>query len=822
MTNPPPPTSLPGVLDAVRIAGRWVSVHVLARLSARALGEDPPPRQTLLRDFCRATHWRNRKGHWCLASAHVALQRLEARGLVRLPPPAPRAARQRPRQLVDDGLPLPALPPAGASLQELRLQRIRDQHDPDHGLWNRLIVREHPLQGAPLVGAQLRYLIRHPQGVVGAFGVGPAAYYLGCRDAWIGWDDTTRQAHLPQVLGLARFLLRPGPRWPNLASHCYGLLVAQVAADWQERYGVRPVLLETFVERSTQTGTSLSAANWQRLGQSQGYGRSRPAGKGARRSAKDVWVYELVPQARASLRRGATPVVVPRSVFCGWEAETWTPAETDGLALGDRRLERRWEQMLRARWHHPPRSFFASFGSRAAGKAAYRLVESPRAEVTFQSLLAPHAHQTQRRMAAERLVVLAQDTTALSYNTLRATRGLGVVGDRRNPGRGLWLHSLQAFRADGIPLGCSWAKLWAREEESDTERRNEQSVSEKESGRWIEAYQSAARLAEAMPQTQLTVCGDRESDIFELFDQSEVAPRNLRLLVRAQHDRVLSSGQKLWHQLREQPLGGTLTVRVPRRGDRPARMATLEVRWLALEAASPRVALKKSWSPIRLWAVLAQEVDPPQGAEAIEWVLVTDWEVEGWGMAVRMIRWYSVRWGIECWHQVLKGGCGVEQRQMESARALERALVLDMIVAWRAFLLCRLGKHHPALPASLYYAAEELAVLEVYRERLPAHAQGVVAAPASALGPGEAEAPAPVPEGPPAKGRARGGLSLYQANLLVAMLAGFWTRKSDGHPGPRRVGEGLMILAELVNYRRLTGQVPHGTPARSKRPREPG
>lgn len=148
---------------------------------------------------------------------------------------------------------------------------------------------------------------------------------------------------------------------------------------------------------------------------------------------------------------------------------------------------------------------------------------------------------------------------------------------------------------------------------SDTERRNEQSVSEKESGRWIEAYQSAARLAEAMPQTQLTVCGDRESDIFELFDQSEVAPRNLRLLVRAQHDRLLSSGQKLWHQLREQPLGGTLTVRVPRRGDRPARVATLEVRWLALEAASPRVALKKSWSPIRLWAVLARELDPPPG-----------------------------------------------------------------------------------------------------------------------------------------------------------------------------------------------------------------
>jgi hypothetical protein len=65
--------------------------------------------------------------------------------------------------------------------------------------------------------------------------------------------------------------------------------------------------------------------------------------------------------------------------------------------------------MLGARWQHPERSFFRSFGSVAAGKAAYRLVESSQAEISFQSLLAPHARQTHRRMAAESLVVLAQD-----------------------------------------------------------------------------------------------------------------------------------------------------------------------------------------------------------------------------------------------------------------------------------------------------------------------------------------------------------------------------------------------------------------------------
>ena len=104
-------------------------------------------------------------------------------------------------------------------------------------------------------------------------------------------------------------------------------------------------------------------------------------------------------------------------------------------------------------------------------------------------------------MAAESVIVLAQDTTTLSYNTLHQTRGLGPIGDKRHCGRGLLLHSMQAFRTDRIPLGCAWARVWARAENSDTAQRNEQSVAEKESGRWIDAYQAAVGLAHSMPRT---------------------------------------------------------------------------------------------------------------------------------------------------------------------------------------------------------------------------------------------------------------------------------------------------------------------------------
>jgi hypothetical protein len=71
-----------------------------------------------------------------------------------------------------------------------------------------------------------------------------------------------------------------------------------------------------------------------------------------------------------------------------------------------------------------------------------------------------------------------------------------------------------------------------------------------------------------------------------------------------------------------------------------------------------------------------------------------------------------------------------------------------------------------------------------------------------------AEAPAPVADGAPARpsrkheGKSTLTLTLLQANLLVAMLGGFWARQADGHPGPDLMGRGLLILNALVEWER--------------------
>jgi hypothetical protein len=259
--------------------------------------------------------------------------------------------------------------------------------------------------------------------------------------------------------------------------------------------------------------------------------------------------------------------------------------------------------------------------------------------------------------------------------------------------------------------------VWARPEQSDTDRRHEQSVADKESGRWVRALQLASERARQMPQTQLIVCGDRESDFYELYDQVQALPKNVHLLVRGQHDRRLTDGTQLWETLTAAPLGGRMEVNVPRSKNRPARVATLELRWLEVEVKPPALAMKKSWPSLKLDAVLAQEVGTPAEVEPIEWLLLSTWPVKTLKMARRLVGWYALRWGIECWHRVLKVVCGVERRQMKSAQALERTLALDMIIASRVLLLKRLGKDHPQLPADLFYSQEELAVLEVKQKR---------------------------------------------------------------------------------------------------------
>lgn len=152
---------------------------------------------------------------------------------------------------------------------------------------------EHAALGdGPLCGAQLRYLIGSDQGWLGGLSFSSAAWRLGVRDEWIGWSEATRGARLSRIALNSRFLILPSVQVPHLASHVLGLATRRLAADWQQRYDDKPVLVETFVDSSRYRGTCYPAANWVELGMTEGRGRQDRA-RQEQVARKHVFVYPL-------------------------------------------------------------------------------------------------------------------------------------------------------------------------------------------------------------------------------------------------------------------------------------------------------------------------------------------------------------------------------------------------------------------------------------------------------------------------------------------------------------------------------------------------
>jgi len=746
--------------NALSVCGRLFTPALILHLTEMIAANPQIRRGDLAREVCAQLDWYSPNGRPAVSGARVALRKLQRRGRLALPTAKSRARRRH--RLRASGEPLPpvrAVPRRVEEVGGLHLHLLSGCDDPLHGLWNDLMIQQHPCGDAPLVGAQLRYLIGSEHGWLGALGFGPAAFVLGARDGWIGWSTRARLQHLPEVVGLSRLLIRQEVHCAHLVSKVWSLVAARLQQDWFARYGVRPLLVETFVDRTRFLGRSFAAANWQRLGESRGRGRLGP--RTPRTSRKDIWVYPLDARARPQLQVEPPRPVTPCPLLASLESTEWWAHELATLELGDARSNRRAQKILAARWCDPGATFAASFPRWADAKGAYALIENRRPHLNLPTLLAPHAEATLARMAAEPVVLLPQDTTSLNYHTLQQTTGLGPINPQGT--RGLHLHSLHAWRPDGIPLGILAAQVWARPAISDTRARNAQSLDEKESTRWREALQVGAAAARRLPHTQIVVLADREGDLYEMYDGVQNGPPNLHVLIRAQHDRCLESHQKLWACLAAQASADTRELTVPRRGSQPARTATLEIRWATVTIQAPAVGAKKGWPALTLRAVWVHEPHPPAGIAPLSWMLLTDLPIPAAAPAWEIVAWYARRWGIEEWHRTLKSVCQVEQREFKTAAHLERVLAFDLILAWRVLALIKLGRVLPQAPASLIYTPEEIAVLTHAQKNSPA-----------------AE------------------LTLQQANRLTAKLAGWWGRRGDSEPGAETLARGLRRLQDMV------------------------
>lgn len=208
----------------------------------------------------------------------------------------------------DFGAPPPA-PVVQADLSAIRPVTVDRVEASLRDQWSAMIQSHHPLGFRRAFGAHVRYFVRGQvdgeRVILGGLLFAAAAKALEARDAFIGWDPETRSRYRHHVIANSRYLILPTVQVPYLASHALALAMRRVGADYEEIYGYRPALVETFIEPPWH-GTCYLACGFIVLGETKGRGRQDRYYRRAE-SIKRVLVRPLGRRWREDLLRDDPP-----------------------------------------------------------------------------------------------------------------------------------------------------------------------------------------------------------------------------------------------------------------------------------------------------------------------------------------------------------------------------------------------------------------------------------------------------------------------------------------------------------------------------------
>lgn len=446
---------------------------------------------------------------------------------------------------------------------------------------------------------------------------------------------------------------------------------------------------------------------------------------------------------------------------------SWAEEEFARVALQDVRLNRRCQVLAGALEQQPTVPINQACEDWADTKAAYRFMDNPK--VSPAAIVASHCQRTVERMKAHALVLAVQDTTFFNYTAHPQTEGLGEIGTKEQQQRGFGMHTTLAVTPHGLPLGLLTQAFFTRPVGEPAHTPNELRklpIAEKESYRWLEALEQTLALTPAGVQV-VTVC-DREADIYELFALAD--ERSASLLVRASADRCLADNKvkHLWEKVERRRRVGELTVEITGNQQRPARQATVSLRFCQVTLKPPaRPRPQDKLPPVTLTALLVREEHPPADLdEPIEWLLLTNVPVPSLEEAAQVVGWYCSRWHIEVFHKVIKSGCTVEACRLQTADRLQNYIALMSVVAWRLHWLTYLNRCDPDQPCTVVLTTPEWQALYLrihktltFPKKLP---------------------------------------TVHQVIRWIAQLGGFLGRTADGEPGITVLWRGWQRLQDMA------------------------
>jgi Transposase Tn5 dimerisation domain len=225
---------------------------------------------------------------------------------------------------------------------------------------------------------------------------------------------------------------------------------------------------------------------------------------------------------------------------------------------------------------------------------------------------------------------------------------------------------------------------------------------------------------------------------------------------------------KLFARARAQAALGEFALELRARPGQPARTAQLQVSLGEVWLRAPQRPGKAPGylPPVRCTVVRVWEANPPLGTEALEWILLTDWQVTNYAQALEVALAYSTRWLLEEFHKAIKTGTKAEDLQLETADGVFAAIAIKSVVALRLLDLRERVRLAPTAPAEQAGLSElELAVLRECLNR-PLKTVGEVA-------------------------------------LAIGRLGGHMNRKGDGLPGWQTLFRGMAKLNDLVQGARI-------------------
>jgi hypothetical protein len=451
------------------------------------------------------------------------------------------------------------------------------------------------------------------------------------------------------------------------------------------------------------------------------------------------------------------------------EAAEWAERTFGRAALGDERRVARLVAMAERAARCPAGPVTRVFDSSADREGAFRLLENT--AVGAAAVAQAAFEGTARAAAGEHLLYVPVDGSSLTLSDRAGKRELGPVGNTRVTSRGLHVLSALAVDAAGVVLGLLDQVWWARAQQPRPRPRHDKCVNNshlrKETRFWLQALSNCdERLERHAAGARAWYQLDRGADCWPVFRL--VLQRKLLVTVRASHDRrLLETDGRVAHlreKLKRQPILGRYDVAIPARPHRDARTARMTVR-----ACTVRIHARtksKGREVFVLNAVLAQE-SGRIATDRLCWVLLTTHAVNSFEDARAVIDGYALRWRVEEFHRAWKrGGCNVEESQLQSRSALIKWATILATVAARAVRLAYLARTAaPDLPATTEFSEYEIDAAFLYVKR---------------------------------KRDRRKRVLLREIIDIIAEVGGFAHKYSDKLPGPTILARGLERIETLA------------------------